>query len=75
MVSARGSLHSARGWPWTLAAAPITYYRRRAKGRQEAAAAAREAVFDRMAWQLGELRTHLDRLAAFNAVMAEELSR
>jgi hypothetical protein len=35
----------------------------------------REAVLDRLQWQLAELRTHLDRLAAANAIMAVELSR
>jgi hypothetical protein len=41
----------------------------------EDAAAAREAMFDRLQWQVAELRTHLDRLAAANAIMAVELSR
>ena len=56
---------------------PIHLYRRRAKGRHEAAlahaAGAREAI-DRLQWQVAELRTHLDRLAAANAIMAQELS-
>ena len=54
-----------------------TFYRRRAKAREQAAlvqaAAAREAMFDRLAWQVAELRAHLDRLAAANAAMAAEL--
>jgi hypothetical protein len=33
------------------------------------------AVLDRLQWQVAELRTHLDRLAAANAIMAVELSR
>jgi hypothetical protein len=30
-------------------------------------------VLDRLQWQVVELRTHLDRIAAANAIMAEEL--
>jgi hypothetical protein len=52
-----------------------TWYRRKAKARQEAALAARAAVLDRLEWQVAELRAHLDRAAAFNAAMAAELSR
>jgi hypothetical protein len=48
--------------------------RRRAKARQQAALAHAAAVLDRLQWQVAELRTHLDRLAAANAVMAAELS-
>jgi hypothetical protein len=50
-------------------------HRRRAKARGRAAlaqaVASREAM---LAWQVTELRTHLDRLAAANAAMAAELS-
>jgi hypothetical protein len=36
--------------------------------------AAREAVFDRLQWQVAELRMHLDKAAEANAVMARGLS-
>lgn len=49
-----------------------TWYRRRRKQAREAAA--REAVLDRLAYQLAELRGCLDRAAAANAVMARELA-
>jgi len=46
-----------------------TYYRRRAKAREQAAAAlaatARETVFDRLDWQLARLRSDLERCARF----------
>jgi hypothetical protein len=45
------------------------------EGRQEAALAAREAMLDRMAWQMAELRESLDRCAAFHAAMRVELDR
>jgi len=45
---------------------------RRAKAREQAAQAAREAVFDRLAWQLAELRANLDRCAVAHAAMAAE---
>jgi hypothetical protein len=76
--------------PWlALSISRSTYYRRRAKARHEAALAHSElcdisasmeaedaaAVLDRLQWQVAELRTHLDRLAAANAIMAVELSR
>jgi hypothetical protein len=55
-----------------------TYYRRRAKARQEAALAqaiaAREAVLDRLASQLVELRANLEKIAVANAAMAAELA-
>jgi hypothetical protein len=61
--------------PWlALGISRSTYYRRRAKAREQAAQAHAAAVFDRLAWQVAELRTHLDRLAAANAIMAAELS-
>ena len=42
--------------PWlVLGISRSTYYRRRAKARSQAALAAREAVLDRLAWQLAEL--------------------
>jgi hypothetical protein len=48
MASARASPHKGRGWPCAYPAA--TYYRRRAKAREQAALAAREAVLDRLQW-------------------------
>jgi hypothetical protein len=39
-----------------------------------AATAAREAVLDRLAWQIGELRFSLDRCAAAHEAMAVELA-
>jgi hypothetical protein len=54
----------SRSTPW---------YRRRAKAREQAALAARAAVFDRMQWQLSELRESLDRAAAANAMIGEVL--
>jgi flavin-binding protein dodecin len=59
------------------ASAGRRYYRRRAKARQEAALAqaiaAREAVLDRLAWQVAELRASLDRCAVAHEVMYAEL--
>jgi len=60
------------------------YYRRRAKAREQAALAAREAalaqanaareaVLDRLAWQIAELRANLDKCAVAHAAMAREL--
>jgi hypothetical protein len=55
-----------------------TWYWRRAKARQQAALAqamaAREAVLDRLAWQLAELRASLERAAVAHAAMAAELA-
>jgi hypothetical protein len=48
--------------------------RRRAKARSQAALAAREAVLDRLAWQIAELRAGLDRCAVAHAAMAVELA-
>jgi hypothetical protein len=45
------------------------YYRRRQKARQEATLAAREAVLDRLQWQLAELRASLDRCTAAHEAM------
>ena len=64
--------------PWlALDISRSTYYRRRKQARQRealaVAMAAREAVFDRLAYQLAELRGALDRAAKANAVMAREL--
>jgi 4-alpha-glucanotransferase len=46
-----------------------TYYRRLAKAREQAAAAlaatVREAVFDRLDWQLARLRRELETAARF----------
>ena len=39
-----------------------------------AALAAREAVLDRLAWQIAELRAGLDKIAVANAAMAAELN-
>jgi hypothetical protein len=64
--------------PWlALGISRSTYYRRRAKAREQAALAqamaAREAVLDRLAWQLAELRASLDRCAVAQAAMRAEL--
>jgi hypothetical protein len=76
MASARDGPHKGRGWPWASAAA--TYYRRRAKAREQAAlaqaAAAREAVLGRLQWQIAELRASLDKIAVANAAMARALA-
>ena len=52
--------------------------RRRAKARQQAAPAqamaAREAVLDRLRWQLAELRANLDKIAIAPAAMTVELN-
>jgi hypothetical protein len=58
----RASPHKGRGW-----------YRRRAKGREEAALVHTAAVLDRLQWQVVELRAHLDKMAMYNAAMAAEL--
>jgi hypothetical protein len=65
--------------PWlALGISRSAYYRRRAKARDAAAAlaatAAREAVLDRLAWQIAELRASLEQCAAAHAAMAAELS-
>jgi hypothetical protein len=52
-----------------------TYYRRKAKAREQAALAARAAVLDRLAWQIEELRIHLDTAAEFHATMKAEFER
>src|SRR5262245_23203882 len=44
-----------------------TWYRRRAKGRQEAALGHRAAVLDRLQWQVAELRASLERAAVAHA--------
>jgi hypothetical protein len=41
----------------------------RVKARKEAALAAREAVLDRLAWQVAELQASLDKAASFHATM------
>ena len=55
-----------------------TWYRRRAKARQQAAlaqaTAAREAVLDRLQWQLAELRASLERAAVAHEAMRPELA-
>jgi hypothetical protein len=52
-----------------------SWYRHRKQARERAALAHREAVLDRMRWQVEELRTHLDRCAAMHAVIRAELDR
>ena len=45
--------------PWlAMGISRSTYYRRRAKAREQAALALAAAVLDRLAWQVAELRTH-----------------
>ena len=61
--------------PWlAMGISRSTYYRRRAKAREQAALAHAAAVLDRLAWQVAELRTHLDRCALMHAIMAQELA-
>jgi hypothetical protein len=54
------------------------WYRRRKQARERealaTATAAREAMLDRLAWQLAELRVALERAAEEHAVMARELA-
>jgi len=66
--------------PWlALGISRSTYYRRRAKAREQAAAAlaapVRKAVFDRLDWQLARLRRELETAARFTdegaAIIAE----
>src|SRR5215468_8894559 len=52
---------------------PKPLYRRRAKAREQAALAAREAVLDRLQWQMTELRVSLERCAAAHELMRAEL--
>ena len=64
--------------PWlAMGISRSTWYRRRKQARERealaAAAAAREAVFARLDWQLAELRACIDRAAMANAVMAAML--
>ena len=64
--------------PWlALGISRSTWYRRRKQAREReamaAAAAAREAMLDRLEWQLAELRACIDRAAMANAVMAAML--
>jgi hypothetical protein len=68
MASARASPRKSRGWLWASAAAPA-----RQQAAQAHAVAAREAVLDRLAWQIDSLRANLEKAAAWNAVMAREL--
>jgi len=72
--------------PWlALGVSRSTWYRRRAKAREQAAqaaraaalalaTAAREAVLDRLQWQMAELRANLDRCAVAHAAMAAEFA-
>jgi hypothetical protein len=61
--------------PWqAVGLSRSTWYRRRAKAREQAVLAAREAVLDRLAWQLAELPAQLDRCAAAHAAMAAALN-
>jgi len=66
--------------PWlALGISCSTYYRRRAKAREQAAAAfavtVREAVFHRLDWQMAQLRRELVTAARFTdqgaAILAE----
>ena len=59
-----------RPWP-ALGINRSTYYRGRAKAREQAALA---AVLDRPQWQIAELRANLDRCAFAHAAMAAELN-
>jgi hypothetical protein len=65
MASAPGSPHKGHGWLW---------HQRRAKAREQAATSAREAVLDRLAWQIAELRVSLNKIAVANAAMAAALT-
>jgi len=70
--------------PWeAVGVSRSTWYRRKAKVREQAAqaaraaalaaaTAAREAVLDRLQWQLAELRASLDRCAVAHAGMEAE---
>src|SRR5215472_5652476 len=65
--------------PWAaLGISRSTYYRRRAKAREQAALAqaiaTREAVLARLAWQIESLRASLDQCAAANAQIPSELA-
>jgi hypothetical protein len=65
--------------PWlALGISRSTFYRHRAKARSQAAlaqaVAAREAVLNRLHWQLAELRANLDKIAVANAAMAAALN-
>jgi hypothetical protein len=72
----RSLLNHARGWLWAYRAQPC--YRRRAKARSQAALAqamaAREAVLDRLQWQIAELLANLERAAVAHAAMGAELA-
>jgi hypothetical protein len=66
--------------PWlAMGISRSTYYRRRAKAREQAAAAtataARQAALDRLDWQLAQLRCELETAARFTdqgaAIIAE----
>jgi len=58
--------------PWIEAGCSrSTWYRRRKQAREREV---RDAVLDRLDWQLAELRASLDRMAAAHAVMVAELA-
>jgi hypothetical protein len=62
--------------PWlVLGISRSTCYRRRKQARKRAALAsaqaAREALLDRLEWQLAELRAHLDRCARAQAGLSD----
>jgi hypothetical protein len=60
--------------PWlALGISRSTWYRRCARAAQQAALAARNAVLDRLQWQLSELRANLDQCVTAHAVMAAAL--
>jgi hypothetical protein len=61
--------------PWlALGISRSTWYWRRAQAREQAAMAAREAVLDRLQWQIAELRASLDKIVVASAAMAAELN-
>ena len=64
--NARGSRRGSRARPW---------YRQRKQARERQAltlvAAAREAVFDRLGWQLARLQRELETVARFTDEAAE----
>jgi hypothetical protein len=75
---------AARAWhrPAEARSAPVAGLghipqQRRAKARERAALAAamaaREAVLDRLAWQIAELRSSVERAAVAHAAVAAEL--
>jgi hypothetical protein len=65
--------------PWlAMGVSRSTYYRRRAMAREQAAlaqaVAAREAVLDRLQWQIESLRANLEKVAVAQAAITAELN-